>query len=133
MTKTKKIIIGALAAGLIATATCIAASASTERASYQINEGYGAVFSWGNGEASMKNLKDKTRYASVSITSYNNTTGDYAGFKSSTGDIGYGKTVSVDAEKRSPTYNFRCSGTIHTAGTQYSPTDWEVIDKEYPQ
>ncbi len=123
----RKMIIGTLAAGLVAASACIAASASTKDFYNQVTESE-AAFRWYAGNAEMVNLDpDRYRHATAAVTVYDNKTGRNVVTDSNVDDIGYYESVSAHVDGYSTDkYNFRCSGSISFSGGQYAPIDWSI-------
>ncbi|MDE7362111.1 MAG: hypothetical protein K2N38_09285 [Oscillospiraceae bacterium] len=130
MTKAKKIIIGTLAAGLVATATCIAASAYTESVNLEV-PGNNSYFEWGAGYASVLNTRDQIRWAMASVEAIDNRTGKSMGSDSDTGPIDYNESISASVET-SANWHYKCVGRIYAAGSPNSTVD-SRFDKRYPE
>lgn len=132
MTKTKKIIIGALAAGIMATATCIAASASTDSTYLEV-PGNNAYFEWGAGHAQVKNTRDSVRWAVASVEKKNSRTGETVDSDSRSGAIGYYGVISADVPNPTTNgYHYDCTGAIYAGGSYNTPVD-STFSKKYPE
>lgn len=132
MTKTKKIIIGALAAGLIATTTCIAASASTDSTNLEV-PGNNAYFEWNAGYAKVTNTRDSVRWAGTNVKKVNSRTGETTDSDPQSGAIGY--YDFIDSEVHNATtngYHYDCEGIIYAGGSHNTPVD-STFSKRYPQ
>ncbi len=127
MADLRKMIIGTLAAGLVAASACIAASASTKSFYNQVTESE-AAFRWYAGYAEMVNLDpDRYRRATASVTVKDNRTGKIVKMDSNVDDIGYYESVVTQIDGYSiDKYNFTCGGSISFSGGQYAPIDWSI-------
>ncbi len=127
MADLRKMIIGTLAAGLVAASACIAASASTKSFYNQVTESE-AAFRWYAGYAEMVNLDpDRYRHANTTVTVQDNNTGRIVKRDYNVDDIGYYESVVTQIDGYSTdNYNFICSGSISFSGGQYAPIDWSI-------
>lgn len=134
MKKMKKIIISAAAAAAMLAVVATTAAASIPNGAEPLSSSYdhqiagnNAVFNYGIGYASMVNLKDFSRLATARVEVYNRITGAYVTYDSNLGQLTYNDSVTAEVDGYSINkYTFRCSGTIHAAGSQYSPIDWDT-------
>lgn len=119
MKKFKKILAAAAAAAIALTATGVAASAYSE-------PGPDAMFYYYFRIAEMQNLSDRYRYASARVEIINSDTYEQVAVKTTPGMIGKYEKVpaSIPQVYMPPAYQSICSGTIHSAGSEYSPTEW---------
>lgn len=135
MAKAKKIIIGALAAGIVAATTCIVASASTNAAvKSTYNEDAKAFFMWGPAYAELMNMSDYARLASASVYVYKNKTQEIVGKEIQTDTISrYGSVVAeVPGNYPVVSYYSECHGVLYASGSHYAPVEWSIL-REYPE
>lgn len=125
MKKVKKILAAAAAAAITLTATGVAASASDTK--YLFNISAEAVFKYSFGHAEMENLKDFPRYASATVEIRNRDTNSLIRRKTDNGIIGLNESKKIGFNEYSESACKSISiGTIHSAGSQNSPTDWSI-------
>lgn len=134
MARAKKFIIGTLAAGIVAVATCIAASASTDSINLEIPcEGADAYFNYGAGFAEMHNTRRQLRWAGASVVVVDNTSGEDVDIAYDAKAINLDEYVSARVNGYSTNnYHFRCSGSIYAGGSHYTPSEYSITLR-YPK